>query len=119
MRSIMAITLSLVMCVPVAGKEAVISPELIKEQVSKIKPGSKVVIRLHSKEKVKGTLTAVNDRAMLVQTASDKDGADRSIAFDQVKEVGKPYPTWKKVAYISVFGCILVFAIVGAATQGQ
>ena len=91
----------------------------IKKQVWKLKTGTKVTMRLLSKEKVKGIVTAVNDREIELAVQQNKQEAKRSIPIDQIKELSTPTPTWLLATVIGVGTAVLLIAIVFGVTYAH
>jgi len=112
MRAAVALLVALAISLPSFGAPQAPSQDEIKKQVSKLKTGSKVTIHLLSKEKVKGIVTAVDDRAIELTVQQDKQEAKRSIPIDQIKELSKPTPTWVKATAIGAGVAVAVIVVV-------
>ena len=113
MRILMSLGLSTLMCTPNMGTVSNPAPESIKDQVARIKPGKKIILKLHSKEKIKCTLDSVENTGVRVTTTKDGNRAQRYIPFDEIHKVSTPTPGW---AWAVVIGgaVLLAAAIVGA-----
>ncbi|MGD0577314.1 MAG: hypothetical protein ABSC08_00145 [Bryobacteraceae bacterium] len=114
MRSAIAVLVALALSLPTFGAPPAPTQDEIKKQVSKLKTGTKVTIRLLSKEKVKGVVTAVNDREIELTVQQNKQEAKRSIPIDQIKELSKATPTWVVATIVGVGAVVVVIAILGA-----
>jgi preprotein translocase subunit YajC len=119
MRSAIALLVALAVSLPSFGAPQAPTQDEIKKQVSKLKTGTKVTIRLLSKGKVKGIVTAVNDREIALAVQQNKQESKRSIPIDQIKELSTPTPTWLLATLIGVGAAVLVIAIVFGVTYAH
>lgn len=119
MRTVNALCLSLLLCLPAFPRQPAPSPAAIRMQVSRMAAGSKIVIRLHSREKVKATLVAVEEEAIRVTAGSGREVSQRSIRFDEVREVYNQTPRWVWIAAPAAAAAAVGIVYVLAAHPGN
>jgi len=95
------------------------SPEArIKQRVIEIGPGSLVEVRLYSKERLVGRITAISDDSFGLQAVKGNTIAEQKVAFDDVKSVKQKNARAMRVwAIVGItLAAILVLGAIVAAT---
>lgn len=83
----------------------------LQDQVSSIKPGSRIEVRLVGNEKVRGKLNAVSAHGITIQLAS---GGERVFTFGEITSVKRVNPGRVMYAIIAVV-VVVGLVILGAA----
>lgn len=114
MRAVIAVCLSTLLCLPTIGRDPKDNTEVVKEQVSKMKPGKKIVVKLLTNEKLKGTLLGSDATTLRMMIVENRIQTERSLAFSEIKELSTPTPGWVVGVMIGL-GVIAAMGIVAAA----
>jgi hypothetical protein len=107
---------------PGLAQAAGVSPEgKIKQQVIEIGPGRLVEVRLHSKERLVGRITAIADDSFGLQAAKGDKIAEQKVAFGDVKSIKQRDERQHHALYIwagigIALAVILVIGAIVAAT---
>jgi hypothetical protein len=102
---------------PLVPQSTGISPEArIKERVIEIGPGSFVEVRLHSKQRLVGRITAISDDSFGLQAVKGNTIAEQKVAFGDVKSIKQKNEGPRHALYIwAVVGITLaVLLVLGA-----
>ena len=108
---------------PLPPQSTATSPEArIKQRVIEIGPGSLVEVRLHSKQRLVGRITAISDDSFGLQAVKGDTIAEQKAAFGDVKSIKQKNPgnatrVWAVVGI--TLAAILVLGAVVAATASQ
>jgi Rieske Fe-S protein len=104
---------------PLLPQSTETSPEArIKQRVIEIGPGSLVEVRLHSKEKLLGRVTAIADDSFGLQAVKAGKIAEQKVAFSDVKSIKQKNARAMRVwAIVGItLAAILVLGAIVAAT---
>ncbi len=132
MRKILSILLVVILSANVTyaamATSAGIPPQATKkptlhEKVLEIPPGSRVQVRLKSKEKLRGRLGEVSDEGFVVQYAKGNQIEERTIGFDEVKSLkvkkgGTSTAVWVLAGVVAGIGALFLIVIVAFAAGG-
>jgi len=110
---------------PLLPQSTETSPEArIKQRVIEIGPGSLVEVRLHSKQRLVGRITAISDDSFGLQAVKGDTIAEQKVAFGDVKSIKQKNEGPRKAIYIwagagIALAVILVLGAIVAATAGR
>jgi len=105
---------------PLLPQSTATSPEArIKQRVIEIGPGNLLEVRLHSKQRLVGRITAISDDSFGLQAVKGNTIAEQKVAFSDVKSIRQKKPgnatrVWAVVGI--TLAVVLVLGAIVAAT---
>jgi len=100
---------------PLLPQSTAASPEArIKQRVIEIGPGSLVEVRLHSKQRLVGRITAISDESFGLQAVKGDRIAEQKVAFGDVKSIKQKNPSNATRVWAVVGVTLAVVLVLGA-----